>query len=108
MTTTDEKLAAAAERLMNAPEVAIACHMNPDPDALGSALGLSNYLRAHGATTVVSFGNDPWVKPRWVEVLPGNEALVSSKEFPKAPEVLVTCDAASLDRLGNLVGRVEK
>ena len=108
MTTIDEALNTAAERLSSAAEVAIACHMNPDPDALGSALGLSNYLRANGATTTVSFGNDPWVKPRWVQSLPGNEALVAPADFPKAPELLVTCDAASLDRLGNLVGRVER
>src|SRR5262245_28216607 len=108
MTTIDEALDRAAERLTGASEVAIACHMNPDPDALGSALGLSNYLRANGTATVVSFGNDPWTKPRWVLELPGHEALVPPAEFPKAPDLLVTCDAASLDRLGNLVGRVER
>ena len=108
MTTIDEALDRAAKRLGDATDVAIACHMNPDPDALGSALGLSNYLQANGVNTVVSFGNDPFAKPRWVLELPGHEALVPPAEFPKAPELLVTCDAASLDRLGSLVGRVDK
>ena len=41
-------LGRAAEILSGADEVAIACHLNPDADALGSMLGLSNFLRARG------------------------------------------------------------
>jgi nanoRNase/pAp phosphatase (c-di-AMP/oligoRNAs hydrolase) len=40
--------------------------------------------------------------------LPGSESIVAPAEFPKAPAVMVTCDTASIDRLGNLVGRVPK
>ncbi|HEX2424598.1 MAG TPA: bifunctional oligoribonuclease/PAP phosphatase NrnA [Actinomycetota bacterium] len=92
----------AAEVLGSAPIVALACHVNPDADALGSMLGLSNFLRERSAETVCSFGNEPLDVPRWAELLPGIDALVEAKDFPAAPDVFVTCDAASLDRLGAL------
>ena len=105
---TTDALARAAEVLETADEVALVCHINPDTDALGSMLGLANFLRAKGKTVVCSFGNEPFERPRWLSVLPGADVLVPPAEFPKAPKVLVTCDSASLDRLGALVGRVSK
>jgi phosphoesterase RecJ-like protein len=83
-------------------EVALACHVNPDPDALGSMLGLSAFLRARGVPTVCSYGNEPFDHPRWVAELPGTDALVPPKRFPRKPELMVTLDCASADRLGNL------
>ena len=84
--------------------VALACHVNPDADALGSMLGLSNLLRARGTQTVCSFPNEPFEPPRWAAMLPGTEALVPPSAFPKDPAVMVTCDVASLDRLASLGG----
>jgi phosphoesterase RecJ-like protein len=98
----DEALRRAAEVLSGAPDVALACHINPDPDALGSMLGLSTFLRARGATTTCSFPNDPFELPGWLAELGGTEALVEPRRFPEAPDVMVTCDCASLDRLGML------
>jgi phosphoesterase RecJ-like protein len=95
-------LARAAGVLEAASSVAIACHVNPDADALGSALGLSNFLRAKGKEAICSFPNEPFDPPRWVAMLPGADALVPPREFPKRPAVMVTCDVASMDRLGML------
>lgn len=92
----------AAIALSSADDVALVCHVNPDADALGSMLGLSNFLRERGAHTVCSFGNEPIELPRWALLLPGTEAIVPMRKFPEAPEILVTCDTASLDRLGAL------
>ena len=94
----------AAAALAEAPTVALACHVNPDHDAVGSMLGLSNHLRGMGKQTVCSFPNDPFDVPRWALMLPGNEALVPPGEFPEDPAVMVTCDVASLDRLSMLGG----
>ncbi|MEX0754230.1 MAG: bifunctional oligoribonuclease/PAP phosphatase NrnA [Actinomycetota bacterium] len=94
--------------LAEASSVAIACHVNPDADALGSMLGLSNFLRTRGTTTVCSFPNEPLEPPRWAALLPGSDDLVPVKEFPKRPEVMVTCDCASSDRLGALGGAAAK
>ncbi len=94
--------ARAAKILSDATEVALACHVNPDADALGSMLGLANYLEEHGVRTVVSFPNEPLERPRWAPLLPGAERLVPARAFPKAPAVMVTCDCASFDRLVSL------
>ncbi len=71
-------------------------------------LGLSVYLRSRGKETVCSFGNEPFEPPRWVSMLTGHDALVEPKRFPKSAEVAVTCDSASMDRLGGLAGLVMK
>ncbi|MDP9341637.1 MAG: bifunctional oligoribonuclease/PAP phosphatase NrnA [Actinomycetota bacterium] len=103
-----DALSRAAEVLEGATEVALSCHINPDADALGSMLGLSAFLRARGKRTVCSYGNDPFEHPRWLKELPGSDALVHPRRFPKAPEVLVTLDCASLDRLGQLAATVAR
>jgi phosphoesterase RecJ-like protein len=92
----------AAEVLGAADDVALACHVNPDADALGSMLGLANFLEARGTRTVTSFPNEPLEAPRWSSWLPGADRLVPPKAFPKAPAVMVTCDCASVDRLVSL------
>jgi phosphoesterase RecJ-like protein len=94
--------ARAAEVLLGATEVALACHVNPDADALGSMLGLSAHLEDRGVRTVVSFPNEPLDPPRWVALLPGSERLIPPREFPKEPGVMVTCDCAAFDRLAML------
>ncbi len=40
-----DELNRAAEVLAAADEVALACHLNPDADALGSMLGLAGFLQ---------------------------------------------------------------
>lgn len=102
------ELERAAAVLAAAEEVAIACHVNPDADALGATLGLSAFLRSRGTRTVCSFPNEPFELPRWALELPGHEDLVPPSAFPEAPAVMVTCDTASLDRLGVLARSAER
>jgi phosphoesterase RecJ-like protein len=102
--TTALPLSRAAAALTEATSVALACHVNPDADALGSMLGLSNHLRGLGKQTVCSFPNEPFETPRWAAMLPGTDVLVPPGRFPKEPPVMVTCDVASLDRLASLGG----
>jgi phosphoesterase RecJ-like protein len=102
MTSFEDGLRAAAEALREADAVALACHLNPDADALGSMLGLAAVLEARGTDTVVSYPNDPLDPPRWAALLPGSDRLVPAGAFPASPQVMVTCDCASFDRLGML------
>ncbi len=97
-----EPLARAAAVLREAPTVAMACHVNPDADALGSMLGLAHHLVARGTKVACAFPNEPLFVPPWAEVLPGLDLLVDAKDFPDAPAVMVTCDCAAFDRLGGL------
>jgi len=103
-----DELARAAAALSGASDVAIACHVNPDADALGAMLGLSAFLRARGTRTICSFPNEPLEPPRWARLLPGSQDLVQPADFPVAPDVMVTCDCASFDRLGRLGASASK
>jgi bifunctional oligoribonuclease and PAP phosphatase NrnA len=99
---TPEDLSRAAAVLREADHVAIACHVNPDADALGSMLGLAQHLVPRGTAVTCSYPNQPQRLPRWSEMLPGLDLLVPPDRFPTAPAVMVTCDCASFDRLGVL------
>jgi phosphoesterase RecJ-like protein len=100
----------AAGVLAEAEDVTLVCHVNPDADALGSMLGLANYLAGRGVKVAAAVPNPPGDLPRWVDVLPGLEHLVAPGEVPAKPKILVTLDAADvhrLDGLGHLVERAE-
>lgn len=92
-----------------ATEVALLCHVGPDGDALGSMLGLGAALRANGTSVTASFGaatGEAFAVPALYDFLPGLDLLVKPEDFPAAPDVLVTFDTGSLDRLGSLSDRV--
>ncbi|HEX2267461.1 MAG TPA: bifunctional oligoribonuclease/PAP phosphatase NrnA [Actinomycetota bacterium] len=97
----------AGEALLAARNVALACHVNPDPDAIGSMLGLALWLKSQRKDVVCSWGNDPLQRPRWLSVLPGSELIVEAQAFPANPEVMVALDTASPDRLGPLGANAE-
>jgi phosphoesterase RecJ-like protein len=103
-----ETLDRAAKVLVNADEVTLACHVNPDADAIGSMLGLGNHLRSRGVKVVAAAPNRFEDLPRWVEALPGRELLVPPGKLPKAPKLVVTFDAADLARLDGLSHLIEK
>jgi phosphoesterase RecJ-like protein len=88
-------------------EVVLACHVNPDGDALGSMLALGLALRAQGKKVVASFGSEPFEVPSPYRGLPGLDLLVPSDDVPASPALLVTFDTGSVDRLGSLADRVE-
>jgi phosphoesterase RecJ-like protein len=94
----------AADVLAAAPAVALACHVNPDPDAIGSMLGLAMALAAGGTEVVCSWPNDPLEHPRWLDTLDPDTIppIVKPGAFPKAPQVMVALDTASSDRLAAL------
>jgi bifunctional oligoribonuclease and PAP phosphatase NrnA len=106
--TLDSAMERAAALLSAAPSVALACHLNPDPDAIGSMLGMAGALRSRGAEVVCSWANDPMERPGWMALVGDVAPVVEPAAFPEAPEVLVTLDAASLDRLGSLADRVAR
>ena len=103
-----DPLSEAARILNEAEEVALVCHVNPDADALGSMLGLAGFLAERGVKVSATWPNGIEDPPRWLEALPGHEHLVAPKDMPKAPPVLVTLDAAHLDRLGGLQHFLDK
>lgn len=90
-----------------ADEVCLACHVNPDGDALGSMLAVAHGLRGLGKKVVASFG-EPFGVPPMLAFLPGRELLSEPGRFPAAPEVMISFDAAGISRLGSLSPSAEK
>ena len=99
---SDAELARAAEVVRGAAQIALACHVTPDGDALGSMLGLFHVLRGAGRDVVASFPSPFVVAPHYRE-LPGLDLLTKPEDFPAAPELMMTFDCGSLDRLGDLM-----
>jgi len=95
------RIESAAAAIADAPLVALACHVNPDGDALGSMLGMLHVLRAAGRRVVASFPTPFQVAPHYRD-LPGLDLLTAPAEFPTEPAVMVTFDCGSLSRLGDL------
>ena len=101
----------AVSLLSQAPRVALACHVEPDGDALGSMLALYHHLRATGCEVVAAFGvadGGPDQVPAQYAFLPGVQDLVPADDFPPAPEVLVVLDCAAASRLGRLEGAARR
>ncbi|RZS30495.1 phosphoesterase RecJ-like protein [Herbihabitans rhizosphaerae] len=95
----------AAELLRAATDVTLIAHVNPDADALGSALALGLGLHRRGVRVRVSFGA-PREAPNSLRALDFEGLIVPVEEVPHAPELLVAVDCGSVDRLGGLADRV--
>jgi len=111
MTTSSESEWARAVKVIDgASQVCLACHVRPDADALGSMLAMLHALgtRPGGAPSVVaSFGDEPFEIPAILRFLPGLELLTPPDGYPAQPEVMLSFDAGSIDRLGALTWPAE-
>ncbi|HEU0103507.1 MAG TPA: DHH family phosphoesterase [Mycobacteriales bacterium] len=108
MSIRDHDWAEATALLDSSQDVVLACHVAPDGDALGSMLALGCALRRRGTRVVASWGSEPFEVPQAYSFLPALDLLVPADEVPVAPDVLVTLDTGSEDRLGTLADRVPK
>jgi len=91
-----------ASRLLGgASDVVLLAHVNPDADALGSALALGLGLERRGTPVVVSFA-EPDQVPESLRALPGRHLLVRPDQLPARPDLLVSLDVGSAQRLGSL------
>jgi phosphoesterase RecJ-like protein len=107
MTTCSEAdWSSAVKMIDDARQVCLACHVRPDADALGSMLAVAVALagRPGGQTVVASFGDDPFAVPGILRFLPGQSLLRPPADYPDRPEIVISFDAASIDRLGRLAG----
>jgi phosphoesterase RecJ-like protein len=95
------ELDAAVRAIHDADAVALACHVGPDGDALGSMLALHHLCLAYGKPSVASWPEPFTVAPHY-RYLPGLDLATPPDQFPAAPELMLTFDCGSLDRLGAL------
>ena len=97
----DVAIERAAAAIRDASQVALACHINPDGDALGSMLALHHVLLASGYDSIASF-SEPFVVAPHYRDLPGLDLLTPPHLADAEPEVMVTFDCGALGRLGDL------
>lgn len=84
----------------------ISMHVNPDPDAIGSALALALYLKSIGKIVRV-INETPC--PEWLNFMPRidlYETANSKKKF--IPEVVVILDCGEFERIGSVASFVMK
>jgi bifunctional oligoribonuclease and PAP phosphatase NrnA len=86
-----------AAAIRSAQRIAIASHIRPDGDALGSLLGLALSLRLAGKQ-VTALSNDgvPWN----LEFLPGTSSIVKPQGEVLDIDLAIAVDTASKERLG--------
>jgi phosphoesterase RecJ-like protein len=98
----DTALAEAAwEMIASARRILLIGHEHPDPDALGSCLGLAHALRPLGKVCVVGCPDPP---PANFAFLPGVEEVVT--ELPDEDfDLVIALDAGELTRYGVLAER---
>jgi phosphoesterase RecJ-like protein len=93
---------AAVRALPAAAPVLLACHVNPDGDALGSMLGFGLGLRRLGYAAVQASFPGPLEIPEPFRGLPGLDLLVASTAVAPDPQLVISFDAATPARLGEL------
>nr|WP_225953926.1 DHH family phosphoesterase [Kibdelosporangium phytohabitans] len=91
--------------LQTATDVTLLAHVNPDADALGSALALGLALHRRGATVRVSFGS-PDTVPESLLPLDYAGLLVPAADVPEIAPLVIALDTGSVARLGKLGDRV--
>jgi phosphoesterase RecJ-like protein len=76
--------------LSNPRKIAIVTHWSPDGDAMGSSLGLSNYLLKAGHTVSVIVPND---YPEFLWWMKGHDTVINAeKDMKKAKEAFATSE----------------
>lgn len=95
--------AAAAALLNRAHKPGLVCHLNPDPDTLGSAAALGIAARRAGKT-VVGYCQDP--VPQTFTFIPGVEILSVDPAVLTGCDLLVVVDCSEASRIGDDARRI--
>lgn len=90
--------------LKDAPSLTLACHVNPDGDALGGLLAMALGLKQLGKEVHPTWGTPKLELPPSYAFLPGAELLVAPDDLPDGG-AFVALDCGAAHRLGSLENR---
>lgn len=109
----NSELTSAIKELLNQPKrIVVVGHKNPDGDAIGSCLGLANFLRQEGHNVLVIMPND---SPSFLKWIPESENISNYNQHPSVvrtavqkADIIFTLDFNALNRTGDLESVLEK
>jgi phosphoesterase RecJ-like protein len=102
----------ALKGLLKTPKnIVVVGHKNPDGDAIGSCLGLANFLRKKGHQVITLMPNDfpkflQWIPEADEITIYEQEVKISEKIIDQA-DIIFTLDFNELNRTGDLQGLLE-
>lgn len=103
MTTTLFPYEEVKIKIQSAECITILSHLNPDADAIGTALGIYTLLKKD-KTKRVEVVNGSKALPLHLDFLPGFDKIKHQIEYENS--LIISCDCGSIDRLGfDLDGR---
>ncbi len=95
-----DKFAKVSELIEAATEIVICAHTNPDGDALGSELALSQIINQHWeGKHVTNLLADDDAVPRLYRFLPGADSFVRASEYEGDPDLFIVVDLSVKSRL---------
>lgn len=98
----DAEWGKAVRALKASKDVAVACHVSPDGDALGSMIGLARFLARQGKKVWTGWGSGVISVPPQYQFLPGMDDLVTHEQFPTDVVTFIAIDCGDIERLGLL------
>ena len=96
----------AAAALREERAIAMASHVNPDGDSLGSLLALAMALARAGKEVYPALP-EPWKFPPQYFFLPGRELLLDPSRLAGDTRVFIALDCSNAERLGELQGAAQ-
>ncbi len=99
-TTRNEMIRAFIAQVSQARKPVITSHVSPDGDAVGSVLGLANFLKlAYGIEAHCTL-HDP--VPRMYKWVPGADRITPPEAIPADVDLLIVADTHQVDRAGRV------
>jgi len=83
---TDNQLARLSQLISDANNIVITCHKSPDGDAIGSSLGLAEYLRQQGKEPTIIV---PDQYPDFLQWMPNTEKIVRYDKHKEQADLLL-------------------
>lgn len=98
-----EKFGQIAQLIEQATTICVCAHTNPDGDALGSGLALTQLISQNweGKQVTNLLADDDGDVPRLYRFLPGSDSLVHACDYTEDPDLFIVVDLSVASRLNN-------
>lgn len=105
-----EKFGRICALIDEAKTICVCAHTNPDGDALGSGLALSQLISQHweGKEVTNILADDKGVVPRLYRFLAGTDTFVHACDYEGTPDLFIVLDLSSAPRLNDAQALMER